>query len=272
MSNETLLASASRFRGTDVPRARRVSRYFLGMSLLLLAIVLIGFAPTFFLRPLFQVPAIPWYVYVHGSVMTAWFVLLVAQTGLVAAGRTDLHRRLGVWGAALAVAVVTVSLLLSLRLPVLVGPGIPASTGGPPITYPGSMQLMWGNLGVILIFSGMVTTAVLMRRRPEVHKRLLLLASINMIGPAAARVLAIIARQSGASASAPEAFFQILVPVVLVVLALGPPLSLVAYDLLTRRRPHPATLWGILAIIVGVVFGNVMPATAAGPALWKALT
>jgi hypothetical protein len=43
--------------------------------------------------------------YVHGVVFAAWFLLLLVQPSLVTAGRVDLHRRLGLLGAALAVAV-----------------------------------------------------------------------------------------------------------------------------------------------------------------------
>jgi hypothetical protein len=67
---------------------------------------MIGFAPTLYLRPLFAVPPIPGYLYVHGSVLTAWFVWLVVQTTMVRTGRTALHRRFGVIGAVIAAAVV----------------------------------------------------------------------------------------------------------------------------------------------------------------------
>ena len=74
----------------------------------MLATVLVGFARSFFLRPLFP----EWHspsetiFYVHGAAFTAWIVLLVAQTSMVAGGRTDLHRRIGPFGVALAAAMV----------------------------------------------------------------------------------------------------------------------------------------------------------------------
>src|SRR5688572_27992461 len=78
-------------------------RFFTGISLVILATVLVGFARTFFLRPLFPdmpSPAEPIF-YVHGVAFTAWIVLLLAQTSLVAAGRTELHRRIGPFSAVL---------------------------------------------------------------------------------------------------------------------------------------------------------------------------
>ncbi len=86
-------------------------RFHLGFALAIIAAVLLGFSRTFFLRPWFA----EWadahgapepFFYFHGAVFFAWFVLLIAQPSLVAAGRIDLHRRLGQLGAGRAVVMV----------------------------------------------------------------------------------------------------------------------------------------------------------------------
>jgi hypothetical protein len=72
-------------------------RFFTGMALAILATVLVGFSRSFFLRPLYpewQSPSEPIF-YVHGMVFTAWIVLFVVQTALVASGHTELHRKIG---------------------------------------------------------------------------------------------------------------------------------------------------------------------------------
>ena len=72
-------------------------RFYSAITVAMLVTVFVGFARSFFLRPLFPAwpsPAEPIF-YVHGVVFAAWFVLLVAQAQLVKAGRTDLHRALG---------------------------------------------------------------------------------------------------------------------------------------------------------------------------------
>ncbi len=254
MPNEALVSSVSIPRATDVQHPARVSRYFQGMSILLLALVLIGFGRTFFLRPLFQVPAIPWYDYVHGSLMTLWFVLLVAQTSLVAAHRTDLHRRLGIFGALLAVAVAALTLAVLLLFPAhFTASGDELSTGER-VSPSVAVGFLWGDLGAIAFFSVLVTTALLMRRRPDVHKRLMLLASMPIITPAVGRT---------------TDFVPALLVVALVLLL---PLTLVAHDLLTARRLHRATIFGVLGFYAIVfAFSNLLPATAAGRALWHAL-
>ena len=187
MSSEALATKSNLARHVGAPRSGVADRYFQVMSLILLAIVLIGFSRTFFLRPIFKVPAVPWYVYVHGAVMTAWIVLLVTQTSLIAARRTDLHRRLGIGGAFLAVAVAVSALLLTLTIPSLLQNGRP-SPNGQPLPFAVAYPIMWGNFGSItLLFATMVPIALWMRRRPEVHKRLLLLASFTVVGPATGR-------------------------------------------------------------------------------------
>src|SRR5689334_25389644 len=83
-------------------------RFYVGMALAMLVTVLVGFSRSFFLRPLFPDWPAPseTIFYVHGAVFTAWILLLVAQTSMVAGGRTDVHRRIGPFGVALALAMV----------------------------------------------------------------------------------------------------------------------------------------------------------------------
>ena len=87
--------------------ARRERVFFSSLAVLLLVTVFGGFARTYFLNgfvsaPFALTPALHW----HGAVFTAWMLLLVTQTSLVATGRAHLHRRLGVVGAVLAVAMI----------------------------------------------------------------------------------------------------------------------------------------------------------------------
>src|ERR1041385_4599640 len=84
--------------------------FFPGMAIFAIAIVFAGFARTYFLRSYFQPQPLPLYLKVHGLLFTAWIGLFLVQTSLVAAGRTDIHRRLGWAGAALAAVMVPVVL------------------------------------------------------------------------------------------------------------------------------------------------------------------
>ena len=65
------------------------SRFFRGKSVVLLAVVCVGFSRALYSRAFFDVPAIPSYIYVHGIVLAAWFAWFVVQTCCMAAGRAS---------------------------------------------------------------------------------------------------------------------------------------------------------------------------------------
>lgn len=85
--------------------------FFSGMAVLILGTVFLGFARSYYLAGVFKAPLPNLIVHIHGAVFSSWILLLIAQTALVAAGRVDLHRRLGLLGFALACLVVILGLL-----------------------------------------------------------------------------------------------------------------------------------------------------------------
>jgi hypothetical protein len=203
--------------------------FYTGVAVAMFATVFLGFARSFFLRPWFpEVPAPtePFFL-VHGVAFTAWLVLLVVQPALVAAHRTDLHRKLGWTGAGLAVAMValgTFGALVAARRP----------TGFVGIPLP-PLQFLAVPLFDMALFATLVALAVAKRRDTQSHKRLMMLASVNLLAAGIARW--------------PFAMMQA-----------GPPVyfglsdlfivALVVWDLASRGRLHPVTLWGGLAIVV----------------------
>ena len=209
-------------------RASAERRFFTGIALAILATVLVGFSRSFFLRPLFPDWPSPseTIFYVHGAAFFAWIVLLVAQTSLVAGRRTELHRKIGPYGAGLAVAMVvlgTVGALVAAR----------RATGFTQVPIP-PLQFLAIPIFDMLLFAAFVWMAISRRGNPQTHKRLMLLATINL-------VTAAIARWPGVLDLGPLAFFG-LTDLFIVALAI--------WDFRTRGRLHPVTLWGGLLIIV----------------------
>ena len=95
--------------------ARTDSRLFHAvMSGALLLIVLLGFGRSLFLRPFMELPTLPAAVWIHGGILTAWYVGAFAQSSLVSAGRTDLHRLLGWWVAGIGAAVIVIGTTVTL--------------------------------------------------------------------------------------------------------------------------------------------------------------
>ena len=161
----------------------------------------------------------------HGAIVAAWFGLFAMQTLLVAAGHTRLHRRLGVIGACLAVAVVASSLYTMANLLAnwrQKGIDLDAQRGLIGL-------ILWGDFGALVAFGTLLICAVVERRRPDAHKRLMLLAVCSIMSPALIRLAAL----------PPFAGFDGVLLTMLGLLALG--LSLIAYDLVMLRRVHRAT-------------------------------
>jgi hypothetical protein len=199
------------------------------MALALLAVVFAGFSRTFFLRAWFPevrhlAPVEP-YFYFHGTVFAAWFLLLVLQPSLVALRRVDVHRKLGWFGAGLAATMVVLGVLAALiaaRRPTGFI-GIPAAAD----------EFLLTPLADMALFALFVSLALARRGDPQSHKRLMLVGSISILDAAVARLPFI-------SLTSPLAYFGG------TDLFLAP---LVIWDVATRGRLHPVTLWGGLLLI-----------------------
>jgi hypothetical protein len=224
-------------RGTNL-RARLGRRFFVAMAIAMLAVIALGFGPSLFFRPIFDPPEIPATLLLHGAVLTAWFVWFLVQSSLIAAGNTGLHRRMGIVGVAIGACVVAVSLLAIVPfVPRMREIGTDFETQG--------ARLAAGQIGdslTLVAFVAMVVLAVVWRRRPELHKRLMLFASLQILGPAGARTPATFAALGLGPVGAPGLIFVLLIT--------GGP---IAYDLLSRGRLHPVTIV-CLPIQLGSVF------------------
>ena len=209
------------------------STFFVGMAGVLLLIVLVGFGPTLYLRTYFDVPEIPAYLLVHGAVLTVWFVWFLVQTSMVAVHRTDLHRQLGLIGTGIGVAVVAAGAMATLgTVSRLSGLGRDVED-----TIAQFAALVWSNLGMVINFFVFLTLAILNRRRSEIHKRLMLLASISIVIPALARLGRIPIFQVGETQIVYETVAALAGLLVLL-------LALVLYDVRAQKRLHPVTMWG----------------------------
>lgn len=232
--------------GTPVSRPRRRHRFFPAMALLLLAAVVAGFWNTFF-HPPADAPPLRGHLQLHGAVLTAWFALFAMQALLVATGRVAWHRRLGVLGLGLAVAVVASSLYTMAQMPSTwraAGIDVDANRGL-------ASLVLWGNFGALVAFSALLSQAVRKRRQPDAHRRLMLLAMFSIMSPALVRVAALPV----------FAGIDSVLLTFLGLLLLGG--TLVAYDLATLRRVHRVTRWGVpFFLVVHLAPAFVLPGTA----------
>jgi len=157
-------------------RQRIEHRFFTALAVLILAEVLVGFAHTYFLAGVFWAPLRNLLLHVHGAVFTLWILLFITQTSLVAAGRVDLHRRLGIAGVVLACLVVVLGVLIATQH--LVDDGHPGAEGR------GSRAFYAVTLSHMLMFATLVGLALRHRLQPALHKRLMLIGTLAIMDAA----------------------------------------------------------------------------------------
>lgn len=214
-------------------------RFYLAFALLIFAAVLLGFGRTFFLRPWFpewvalHAPREPFFL-LHGTFTAAWFVVLIVQASLVSAGRVDVHRRLGKLSMGLAAAVVVMGATAA-----VIAARRPTGFVDVPASPQEFLAIPLSGLAQFAVFAAL---AYARRGNGQAHKRLMLLASLSIVGAAIVRwPLAVIAMQS------PVPGFG-----VSDLLACSFLLPMAAWDLASLGRVHPVTLFGGLALIAMV--------------------
>jgi len=205
---------------------RRERLFYPGMVVAIVITVFAGFSRTFYLRPHFQTqPLIPLLI-LHGVVFSSWIVLLITQTTLVATKRTRTHMRLGIAGGVLASLMIVIGTVTALV----------RAKGPSPVPGVNPLSFLTIPLGDMLVFAILVGSAFYFRRRADMHKRLMLLATIGILPAAVARLPFAFIQQYG-----PLAFFGLsdlfIVPCLV-------------YDLVTRGRPHRATVLGGALIVI----------------------
>jgi hypothetical protein len=162
--------------------------FYSGAAAFLLLIMFLGFqqfyvhGKAFPNRPL--TPPIRTLLIAHGIAMSAWVLLLLVQPLLVINRNYRVHMALGKIGAVLAACI----FLLGLKL------GIKAVRVSPPEARLWNMpykHFMAVPIISITIFAAFVTAGILNRRRPGIHRPMMLLATLAAIPAALDRIEAI---------------------------------------------------------------------------------
>ena len=164
----------------SLPRSRKTRKgFYVGVSLLIVAIVLAGFAPSFVNMAVG--PPRPWFMHAHGAIYLGWLALLVCQAVLAARGKIALHRRVGNFGIAYGALLWVVGLIVTFAAPAL-----HVRAGEWDIDRAATFLTI--PLGDMVLFGGFFGAAVAYRARPEIHKRLILLACVAVMFAGAFRL------------------------------------------------------------------------------------
>ena len=201
--------------------------FFPGVAVLILAAVFLGFARTYYLAGVFRASLPNLLIHIHGAVFSLWILLLIVQTSLIASGRVDVHRRVGLFGFGLACLMVILGLMAATDS--LARHVVPGESGvGVKAFYAVPITDM-------LVFSTLIYFGFRERFNPAAHKRLMLIATIMITDAAFVRW------------PVPVGWWDLQAAQMCCYALL---LLLAGYDLWSTRKIHPATLWGGVFLIV----------------------
>lgn len=208
-------------------RASRWSRLYIPVAVLTIGIAIVGFWATYYSHVLAGTVTTAPIIQVHGAIFLGWLLLVTTQAVLAARGQMALHMQFGKAVMIYGVCVVAIGIIAAFA-----AFGIHLDAGN---AMRARSQLFIG-LTDILTFVPFLAAAWIFRRRPEVHKRLIIVATtILLIAP--------VHRMSWFLGGPPPP----LVPVLAIWLA---PIYIgMMYDLVTRRIVHPVYVLGIVAIV-----------------------
>jgi hypothetical protein len=201
--------------------------FFSGMAVAILASAFVGFAHSYYLAGVFKAPLPNLLVHIHGAVFSCWILLLIVQTSLVAAGRVDVHRRLGLLGFGLACLVVVMGLLVATDS---LGRHFAPGEGGMRVR-----AFYTVTLTTMLAFATLIYFAFRTRFNPAAHKRLILIATIAILDAAFER-WPVPAKWWGERSAALLCTIPFL-------------FAIVAYDYWSRGTVHRATVWASVLVV-----------------------
>jgi hypothetical protein len=221
-------------------------QFYVRMGYVCAFVAVVGFIPTYWAPVASASFGGPPLLHLHGLLFSAWPLLFIVQARLALSGRLERHRVLGYVGISLVTAMLfagTAVAIDGLRTNLAAG-------------FESARAFTIVPLSILLSFVGLVVAAIANVRRPEVHMRLMMAATVTLLPPAIARILFFLISPEGVAAPGqgepPTVAFALLPSFLangLIALAL-------ARDWRRVGRPHPAYLWSA-ACLVAMQLGRI---------------
>lgn len=229
MATDSIVVPASTHEPTYRPVNRTVERVFYsGMAILLCVCVFIGFSPTYFRAGMMRAPLPSPILHIHGAVFTLWMLLFVAQATLISARRVKWHRSFGTVAFCLPPIMIVLGVIAAidaLHRGVKIGPLEPTVSAAIPL------------IGIVA-FTIVIYASWRARRRPDAHKRLILIATMGLVAAAFGRF-------PWARIGLPPAAGAVTGLGILL-------LILIVYELTSIRRIHRSTMWAAPLVFASV--------------------
>lgn len=152
--------------------------FYFGMSLVMPVLVVWGFSHTVNTSLFHANPPRPLLLWMHGAAFSTWVVFFIAQSALVRVRKVSVHRFLGCFGAGLATLMVVLGFTITVVMTrfdtfVLHQKDVAAFLGIP--------------FADMIVFGTCIALAIYWRKRPEYHRRLVFLATCQLMDAAIGR-------------------------------------------------------------------------------------
>jgi len=219
---ENLSILAGNRTASPVQAEVRSRSLYLGLSAFMIALTFAGFWPSYFGPLLRGEAARPWLIHLHGAVFVGWMALLLIEVILVSMGRVRQHRTIGNIGMVYGCLVFITGVIAAFA-----GPLLHVRNGEWSLDHAAGFLLI--SLRAITVFGSFFVAAMAYRRKPELHKRLILLATVALLFAPVGR----------------------LNPPVFLAVWLAPVLIAMLHDRVKRGRIHRVFVLGFVVLIVG---------------------
>ena len=201
--------------------------FYFCMSLLMAVVVIYGFSRTVGPRLIHPASPPPVVLYVHAILFAGWLAFFIVQSALIRTRNVKAHRQLGWFGLGLAVAMLCVGTATAITMTKLhIREGVTDAAAF-------SMTVASFDMSAFSLAFGL---AFYWRKRPEFHRRLMLMATCALMGAAFGRF---------PHSLVPENWFYAGADVLLL---LG-----VVHDLIVTKRVHLVYLYGVPLMMLGQV-------------------
>ena len=182
------MATAASHTETTSRKRSFVERwFFVGIASIMIATTIAGFLPAI-ISPATRRAPLSLLDAAHGIAFLAWQLLYLAQSLLVATRHVGWHRRLGVTSVVLLTLIIPLGFATTTAM-IRRGFDLSGDLSGRPHFDPHPAAGSIFNFAVLFTFSVLAIAAILYRRRPEIHKRLMLFANIALMHAAIAHLV-----------------------------------------------------------------------------------
>ncbi len=236
-----------------ISERRPRTRFYLGLALVCALIAILGFAPSYWLQlPAGTFKGTP-LLHIHGVLATAWVLFLISQSTLVTRGAVARHRDWGLFGISLASILTIVAMMVAIQA---MTEKLAHGAGDEVRSF------LVVPMSAILLFAGFTAAAVANIRRPEWHRRFMIVGTVGLLGAAMARVFFFFAvgtgpgMRPGLMPSPPPPAMPLISGLLLqLILVAG-----MVYDKRKHGRVHPAWIYGFVIMtavtVLRVPFGE----------------